>query len=83
MIAVALAATASSAEAATVSVRYGAGGVVRGAPVRWRVGRLGFAFDGRPVLAEDLASIPPMGFWIVNVVQFVREPPQVPFTVTQ
>ena len=36
---------------ANVTVRYGAGGVVRGAPLRWRVARQGFSFDG-----SDLAS---------------------------
>jgi len=30
---------------ATVTLRYGSGGPVRGAPVRWRVGRLPFEFD--------------------------------------
>ncbi|MCK6480801.1 MAG: MG2 domain-containing protein, partial [Planctomycetes bacterium] len=36
---------------ASVTVRYGAGGLVRNAPLRWRVGRQGFSFDG-----SDLAS---------------------------
>ncbi|MHC4820964.1 MAG: MG2 domain-containing protein, partial [Planctomycetota bacterium] len=36
---------------AGIRVRYGAGGAVRNAPVRWRMGRTGFVFDG-----SDLAS---------------------------